>query len=227
MNFYKHHIGDYAKKTAHLSALEHGVYLLMLHTYYGTEMPLPTGERLYRIARAHSKAERAAVDSVASQFWTITDTGLVNGRATEEIESASKLVAIARQNGNRGGRPKTTQRVIEENPAGSFSEPSGKAIQTPDSTIQTNTEPSAVPRGTNSKSKTAFPSDFSLSDSMRQQALAKFPDADVDEMFVQFRAHHESHGKIMKSWPQAWTTWVGNAANFGYPRLVAGGRRWE
>lgn len=137
LNYYKHHIGDYAKKTVHLSPLEHGVYLLMLHAYYGTEKPLPAGESLYRIAHAHSRVERAAVDSVAAQFWTKTDTGLVNGRAFEEIETATQLVNVARQNGNRGGRPKRTQRVTENNPVGSESETQRvlkkKAIQTPDS----------------------------------------------------------------------------------------------
>jgi uncharacterized protein YdaU (DUF1376 family) len=235
VNFYKHHIGDYAKKTAHLSALEHGVYLLMLHTYYGTEKPLPTGEPLYRIARAHSKAERAAVDSVAAQFWKRTETGLVNGRAFEEMESATQLVEVARQNGNRGGRPKGTRRVSENNPAGSFSKPSGKAIQTPDSTIQTpvgersgedsekDTEPLRVPL----RIKIPIPPDLSLTDAMRQQALTKFPDADADEMFTQFRAHHESHGKAMKSWPAAWVTWIGNAERFGYPKRRTTERKWD
>lgn len=129
LNYYKHHLGDYAKKTGHLSLLEHGAYLLMLHAYYGTEKPLPSGEHLYRMARAHTKAERAAVDSIARQFWKKTESGLVNGRAFDELEDATRLAEIAKANGNHGGRPRKTQRVSE-------TEPTGKAIQTPDSNIQ-------------------------------------------------------------------------------------------
>ena len=136
VNFYKHHIGDYAKKTVHLSMLEHGAYLLLLHAYYGTEKPLPM-DSLYRIARAHTGAERAAVDSVVAQFWKKTDAGLINGRAFAEIEHASELVVTAQENGRKGGRPKKTQWVSENNPVGYESETQRvlktKAIQTPDS----------------------------------------------------------------------------------------------
>lgn len=131
VNFYKHHIGDYAKKTAHLTVLEHGAYLLMLHAYYGTEKPLPAGETLYRMLRAQTQAERAAVDSVAAQFWTKTESGLVNGRAFDEIKTATHLVDIAKSNGTRGGRPKKPSGLPGNNPAGLITEPTGKAIQTP------------------------------------------------------------------------------------------------
>lgn len=72
-----------------------------------------------------------------------------------------------------------------------------------------------------------LPPDFELTDQMRQQAISRYPDADCDQMFVQFRAHHESHGKAMKSWPAAWVTWVGNAANFGYPKRQGTVRKWD
>lgn len=140
MNYYKHHIGDYAKKTGELTLMEHGAYLLMLHSYYGTEKPLPMGDRLYRMLRALTKAERAAVDSVVTQFWTETKDGLVNGRAFEEIGSATELIEIARQNGKGGGRPKKPSGIAgglsENNPAGLILEPSGKALQVPGSRFQ-------------------------------------------------------------------------------------------
>lgn len=220
VNFYKHHIGDYAKKTGHLSLLEHGAYLVMLHAYYGTEKPLPLGEQLYRITRAQSKAERAAVDSIARQFWEQTDTGLVNGRAFVEMEEATRQADASRQNGNLGGRPKKTHQVSETEPR---TQPNNNLLQTPDSTIQNNTAPSAVPDKVKSKPKILIPPDFQLSEAMRDRALRKLPDVDVDEMFVQFRAHHEAHGKAMKSWDAAWTTWLGNAHQFGYPRTKNGG----
>jgi uncharacterized protein YdaU (DUF1376 family) len=109
MNFYKHHIGDYAKKTAHLTVLEHGAYLLMLHAYYGTEKPLPFGRDLYRICRAFGKKERAAVDKVAAQFWTRTDAGYVNGRAF-----ALRIKRNSTAEWEVGRPSKETQRVIRK-----------------------------------------------------------------------------------------------------------------
>ena len=41
MNFYKRFIGDYRKKTARLTPLEHGVYNLLLDEFYATEERLP------------------------------------------------------------------------------------------------------------------------------------------------------------------------------------------
>lgn len=139
MNFYKHHIGDYTKKTGHLSIAEHGAYLLMLQTYYATEKPLPTGRVLYRLLRAETKIERDAVDSIIEQFWTVTSGGLTNGRADEEIELAWVTADQSRANGKKGGRPKNETRVVKEieptnNPSGYSQEPEAKAIQTPDST---------------------------------------------------------------------------------------------
>lgn len=67
-----------------------------------------------------------------------------------------------------------------------------------------------------------IPADLTLTDPMRSQALAKFPDCDADEMFTNFRAHHEAHGKALKNWGAAWTTWLGNAVKFGYPKRTGG-----
>lgn len=83
--------------------------------------------------------------------------------------------------------------------------------------------PENDPKRTNGKGKprghlVPFPEDFALSDTMREQALKRHPDADVEQWFELFRAHHMAHGKAMKSWTSAWVTWIGNGSQFGYPR---------
>jgi uncharacterized protein YdaU (DUF1376 family) len=85
VNSYSHDIEAYQKKTAHLSMAEHGAYLQMLQVYYVTEKPLPTGKALYRVVRADTKAERAAVDLVVKEFWHESAGGLVNARADKVI----------------------------------------------------------------------------------------------------------------------------------------------
>lgn len=103
MNFFKLYIGDYQRDTAHLSIAEHGAYLLMIQHYCATEKPLPVGRALYRMLRAQSKVETDAIDAVADEFWTKTDSGLTNARAAVEIEKshaqaeANRKVAEARE----------------------------------------------------------------------------------------------------------------------------------
>jgi len=140
LNYYKHHIGDYAGKTAHLSLLEHGAYLLLLQHYYATERPLPDDLRaLARIIRADGKAEAAAIRRVLDQFWTLTDDGWINERAVEEIERAAAQRDTNRELGKRGGRPRKTESVNQPKTE-SVSEWKPKHNPTPDSnTPVTNT----------------------------------------------------------------------------------------
>ncbi len=84
MNYYEHHLGDYAKDTAHLSMLETGAYRLLLDRYYGTEQGIPA-DQAHRIARARSKDEKAAVDAVLDEFFRLEDGVWINKRADEEI----------------------------------------------------------------------------------------------------------------------------------------------
>lgn len=86
MNYFEHHIGDYDSATAHLSALEDGLYHRMLRVYYRTEAPLPLDVRqVCRLARAQSKVERDAVASLLNEFFEQRDDGWHNERCDEEI----------------------------------------------------------------------------------------------------------------------------------------------
>lgn len=140
MNYYERHLGDYAKDTGHLSMLEHGAYCLLLDRYYGTEQGIPE-DQTYRIARAKSRDERAAVDMVLSEFFVLIDGVWTNGRAEEEITKARGRIEAAKKNGRGGGRPKKNPDITHTKPTGlllgSKTETQIKAHQTPDSRLQT------------------------------------------------------------------------------------------
>lgn len=150
MNYYERHLGDYARDTAHLSLLEHGVYTLLLDRYYATEAGIPA-DQAHRVARARTDEERAAVDVVLSEFFTLTDGVWKQGRVEGEIEKANARINAARENGRRGGRPKgnrtETQLDTQQEPTGfsvgSQIETQSKALQTPDSIHQARNEASA------------------------------------------------------------------------------------
>lgn len=84
MNYYERHLGDYARDTAHLSLLEHGVYTLLLDRYYSTEAPIPI-DQAHRIARARTREEKSAVDAVLSEFFAQSPEGWRNARCDAEI----------------------------------------------------------------------------------------------------------------------------------------------
>lgn len=70
LSWYPFYVGDYIKKTAHLSMMEHGAYRMLIDHYMSTGHPLPNDPtKLYRICRARSPSERKAVLSVTSEFF--------------------------------------------------------------------------------------------------------------------------------------------------------------
>jgi uncharacterized protein YdaU (DUF1376 family) len=119
VNFYKRFIGDIQRDTGHLSCSEMGVYDRLLDHYYATESALPADvDACCRIARAMTKDERKAVDSVLRQYFTLDAAGFVQGRAEIEIADAQPTIAAARANGAKGGRPRGSGNKTQEKPIG-------------------------------------------------------------------------------------------------------------
>jgi uncharacterized protein YdaU (DUF1376 family) len=89
MHFYIRHIGDYARDTANLSALEVGVYDLLLDFYYSKEEPLPLDKaQLRTLARTSNRRIASALEKVLATYFTKTDAGYFHKRAEEEIAKA-------------------------------------------------------------------------------------------------------------------------------------------
>jgi len=102
VNHYPRHLGDYIRDTVGLTMLEDGAYTRLLDQYYVREAPLPADkEMLYRIARATSKAERQAVDSILLQFFTDGPDGWRQKRADMELQAQSERSASARESAKR------------------------------------------------------------------------------------------------------------------------------
>jgi uncharacterized protein YdaU (DUF1376 family) len=86
MNYYEHHIGDYAEATAHLTFIEDATYSRLIRKYYATEKPLPIDVKLVqRLINARSKEEKNSVVSVLNEFFTLTDDGWRQVRCDHEI----------------------------------------------------------------------------------------------------------------------------------------------
>jgi uncharacterized protein YdaU (DUF1376 family) len=96
MNYYERHLGDYAKDTAHLSMVEHGAYNLLLDRYYATEEGIPQ-DQVYRVTRASKPFEKAAVDAVLKEFFTLVDGFWIKNRVEEEIQRYQESIPAAEE----------------------------------------------------------------------------------------------------------------------------------
>lgn len=129
MNYYKRHLGDYARKAGHLSMLEHGAYNLILDAYYDRETA-PTRQEAIRYARARTEDEIRAVDVVLTEFFTEVDGRFRQSRVEEEFASAMETAGRNRANGSRGGRPrKGTQTEPTQEPKETESVISGFEVE--------------------------------------------------------------------------------------------------
>ena len=103
MNYWERWIGDWKRKTAHLSAEAKGIYGELLDHEYATQRPLPPEhEDVYRLAGAVTASERKATDKVLAEFYTKTDGGYVNARAQQEI--AKRMAYVDAQRGRANSR---------------------------------------------------------------------------------------------------------------------------
>jgi uncharacterized protein YdaU (DUF1376 family) len=90
MNYYKFHIGDYAKDTPHLSMAEHGAYRLLLDFYYSSGHGIPD-DIAHRVCRAVKRSEKNIVDRVLCEFFELGSDGIWrNARCEREISESSK-----------------------------------------------------------------------------------------------------------------------------------------
>jgi uncharacterized protein YdaU (DUF1376 family) len=140
MNFYKRFVGDFQRDTGHLSLAEVGAYDRLLDHYYATERALPGDvEACCRIARAMTKDERKAVDSVLRQFFTLEDDEHRQARADRELSELKPKIAASRTNGGKGGRPRKNLEGIQSE---TKKKPTGFLDENPAEThIESQTEP--------------------------------------------------------------------------------------
>lgn len=122
--------GDYLRDTGDLSLTEHGAYRVLLDHYYSTDGRLKADQAaLFRICRAMTEDEQAAVGKVVRLFFTVDAEGnLHNKKADEIIAENTAFLARAREDGKKGA----SQRWGKANPVGNpIGNPIAPPMQTP------------------------------------------------------------------------------------------------
>lgn len=219
VNFYKRHIGDYLKKTAHLSLLEHGIYNRLLDVYYTLEGGIPKGQAA-RLIGARSAIEKKALDGVLAEFFELFDGHWTQSRCDQEIAAATEKAERNREVGKKGGRPPGNGNGSKpkNNPDGFHIEPIDNPSQTPDSSNQTpvtNTERGAPPLAaarSKPKKSSAMP-EGTPTEHMRQWTTENCPGVDFDKE-IQLLRDHEFRSPRSK-WDAVIRTWMTRAMQFG------------
>lgn len=222
MNYWERYGGDYSRDTAHLSLAEHGAYSLLLDAYYAMEKPFGADYGpLYRLCRAMSKPEQAAVRAVADEFFPITEDGLRHQqRADREIAKAMRRINTSRDNGAKGGRKRATEQpagLFDDNPTGNPSGnppgiPTGNPTGNPSATcpgkaLPDPTRHTLLPKGKNGEkvrapAKHPLPSDFQVSERVAVWAAEKGYDR-LGEYLEAFIGKAKAGGYTYTDWDAA------------------------
>lgn len=108
MNYWERWVGDWKRKTAHLSAEQKGIYGELLDHIYATEQALPKDlDDICRIAGAITPSERNSVGRILREFFAEDRDGFMQQRAAHEIEKRRQYVAGQTARANRRWNPET------------------------------------------------------------------------------------------------------------------------
>lgn len=200
MNYYKRHLGDYAKKTGRLSILQHGVYNLLIDACYDREK-FPTREEAIEWTWASTQQEIEAVDFVLARFFDQQiDCTFIQQRIKDEItdyhakSATNKRIALERES-NRA-------RTVDDASPNHKPLTTNQEPKTP--TVSTSAKPKA--RGKPSKK---VPEHFVVSDSLKSWASESAPLVDWRKETEKFMDWEFKHAR--SDWDATWRTWMRNA----------------
>ena len=131
MNYYEHHIGDYAEATAHLTFIEDATYSRLIRKYYATEKPLPMDVKfVQRLINARSKEEKNAVISVLNEFFNLTDDGWRQERCDHEIARFKDRQIKARRSAEGRWQSSSAEQILSDSTTVSVCDRNANALPT-------------------------------------------------------------------------------------------------
>jgi uncharacterized protein YdaU (DUF1376 family) len=131
MNYYEHHIGDYAEATAHLTFIEDATYSRLIRKYYATEKPLPVDVKtVQRLINARSKEEKNAVVSVLNEFFNLTDDGWRQERCDHEIARFKDRQIKARRSAEGRWQSSSVEQILSDSTSNLVCDRNANALPT-------------------------------------------------------------------------------------------------
>lgn len=224
MNYYEHHIGDYAQATAHLTFVEDAAYSRLIRKYYAEEKPLPVDvSAVQRLIGARTREEKSAVKTVLEEFFFLDNDGWHNKRADVEIEryrlKSNKAAASARARWDK------TQCDNDANAMRTHTE--RNAHQTPDTIHQTPLK-ELEPQPKKNKA-TRLDQNWELPDEWAIWAKQNRIDLDVNktaEGFKDYWLAAPGAKGVKADWFATWRNWVRNQKSTS-PTIVLREAPWQ
>jgi uncharacterized protein YdaU (DUF1376 family) len=196
------YIADYLGDTMHLTAEQHGAYLLLLMVAWKRGGHVPDDDtQLAAITRTGERWQPHCAGIVRA-FFAHRDGLLWHGRVLAELEAARENVEKKARAGSAGAAArwqKDGNRIADALRPQSQTDapsPSPSPISTAD----------AVERGAKKRATRRCPEDFALTEPMREWAVENAPAVDVDLATAKFADH--TFKTAITDWPAAWRNWL-------------------
>lgn len=116
MHYYQFNVGSYRRDTIHLSPLEHGIYRMLIDTYYMDESPLTSDiNKLMRTHCIRTADEKQALENVLNDFFFIDDDGMYHNEGCDEgLEKFYKKSESARKSAEARWKKKVKSKASSE-----------------------------------------------------------------------------------------------------------------
>ena len=104
--FMQLYVGDYLRDTRHLTAEQHGAYLLLLMAAWNAGGRLPNDSRKLARLAASTPSRWAKISADVLEFFEVDGDHITNRRLTLELKKASEKSIKRAEAGTRGGNAK-------------------------------------------------------------------------------------------------------------------------
>lgn len=209
------YIGDYLADTMHLSAEEHGAYLLLIMHYWRNGKIKNDATVIQQIARIKPSRVSKDIVSTVSSFFAVEDGYLVHSRIERELSEANEnkekrtrqteAARQARQAKPEPSTPPVTEIVTTTVTATPLPSPS------PSSEDKSSSESSGA-KAPPAPKATRLPKDWELSEELGEWAEKEgFSPDEIIREAEKFKDFW--HGKAGKDaakadWPATWRNWI-------------------
>ena len=206
--YFRLYPADYEADTAHLTTEEDGAYSRLLRLCWrspGCCLPDDMDWIRRRVRASQEEFDRAYIP-VLSEFFERENRTVFSPRLKREYEHSHERHQKARENGKKGGRPKTalktnektkTKRLADENQTVSEK----KANQNQNQRYKKESVNTL-------KKRTAFPPDATLSEGQLSIALEQgVSEAEAHAQFERWRDYCLANDKKYVNWDSAWRNW--------------------
>ena len=216
-------VADYLADTAHLSAAEHGAYLLLIMNYWQRRKPLPNDDRkLARIVRM-TDDEWADARGNISEFFQISDDGWAHARIENEINIADGKSAKAKASARASVEARSTnaQRTLNERSTNAELLGEERIGENRISSLHSDSADAPQPNfDLNSEIqkpvKTALdPNASPTADDRTYAANLGMTEATLSNEWEKFKLHHVSRQTRAIDWAMTWQTWARNWVGYG------------